>query len=282
MTGTGRFEGKVALVSGAARGQGRSHCVRLAEEGADIIAFDVCAELIGSPYPSATPADLDETARMVEKFGRRVVTAPADVRDSEAVKEIVDRGVAELGRLDVVAAQAGISHRPHRMHEIPDDLWHTMMDVTVTGTWNTVRAAVPHLLAGGRGGSIVVTSSLASLKGGANIGHYVTAKHGLMGMVKSLSRELGPEFIRVNNLAPTNVATDMLLNQGTYNLFCPDQAPNATREQFEEVARSMHIIPIPYLEPADVSNALVFLASDEARYITGVTLPVDAGIVNKR
>ena len=273
----GRLDGKVALVSGAARGQGRSHCIRLAEEGADIIAFDVCAEIVGAPYPSATRADLDETARAVEALGRRVIAAPADVRDMAAVDRLVDQGVTEFGRLDIVAAQAGLSHRPERLHALPDGLWHDMIDVTLTGTWNTVRAAVPPMLAGGRGGVIVVTGSVAALRGGANIGHYVTAKHGLRGMVKSLSRELGPERIRVNSLAPSNVATDMLLNQSTYNLFCPDRAPDATREEFEEVAKGMHALPVPYVDPIDVSNALVFLASDEARYITGVTLAVDAG-----
>lgn len=274
----GRLEGKVALVSGAARGQGRSHCVRLAEEGADIIAFDICKAVAGvDAYPPSTPHDLGETARQVEALGRRIVTSEADVRESAAVRELVDRGVAQFGRLDIVSAQAGISHVPYQLHEVPEELWQVMLDVTLTGTWNTVKASVPHLIAGGRGGAVVVTSSLASLRGLGNVGHYVAAKHGLLGLVRSMSRELGKHYIRVTNLAPTNVGTDMLLNQHAYNLFCPDSAPNATREQFEEVAKASHAIPIPYVEPVDISNALVFLASDEARYITGITLAVDAG-----
>jgi SDR family mycofactocin-dependent oxidoreductase len=273
----GRLEGKVAFVTGAARGQGRSHCVRLAQEGADVIAIDICEPLPGVPYPAATPEDLEETARQVEALDRRIVWARADVRDDEALREVVDDGVAQLGRLDVVSAQAGLNHLPHLTHELPRELWQVMLDITLTGTWNTVKAAVPHLLAGGRGGAIVVTSSAASIKGFPNVAHYVSAKHGLLGLVRSMAAELGPHRIRVVNLAPTNVATDMVLNQDAYNLFRPDKAPHATQEEFEEAAKHMHMLPIPYIEPIDVSNALVFLASDEGRYITGTTLAVDAG-----
>lgn len=273
----GRLENKVAVVTGAARGQGRSHCARLAAEGADIIAIDICEALPGVPYEPATFADLEQTARDVESLDRRVVIFRADVRDALALQDAVDSGVGQFGRLDIVSAQAGISHLPHRLHEVPGELWQVMLDVTLTGTWNTIRAAIPHMIASGRGGSITITSSLASLRGSANVGPYVAAKHGLVGLVRTASRELGEHKIRVNNLAPTNVATDMLLNQETFNLFCPDRAPNARREEFEDVARTMHALPIPYIEPIDVSNALAFLASDEARYITGITLPIDAG-----
>lgn len=272
-----RLTNQVALVTGAARGQGRSHCVRLAEEGADIIAIDVCEAIPGVPYFPATAEDLAETGRLVEALGRRVVTARADVRASKRLRTVIDDAVAELGRLDIVSAQAGISHSPMLLHEVPEDLWHVMLDVTMTGTWNTIRASVPHIVAGGRGGAIVVTSSLASVRGSANVGHYVAAKHGLRGLVRSMSRELGPHSIRVTNLAPTNVATDMLLNEQTYNLFRPELDPNATRADFEEAAKRMHSLPIPFIEPRDVSNALVFLVSDDARYITGITLAIDAG-----
>jgi SDR family mycofactocin-dependent oxidoreductase len=272
-----RLESKVAFVTGAARGQGRSHCVRMAQEGADIIAVDVCASLPGVPYPASTLADLDETARQVESLGRRIVHAQADVRDDRALAEVLATGVAELGRLDVVCAQAGLSHLPSPMHELSNDVWRDMVDITLTGTWNTAKVAVPHLLAGGRGGVIIVTSSAASLRGVANVGHYVSAKHGLVGLVRTMAAELGPHHVRVVNLAPTNVGTDMLLNQDTYNLFRPDLAPNATYDDFTEAAKTMHMLPIPYIDSVDVSNAVVFLASDEARYITGISLPIDAG-----
>jgi SDR family mycofactocin-dependent oxidoreductase len=273
----GRLDGKVAFVTGAARGQGRSNCVRMAQEGADIIAIDICGPLPGIPYPAATPADLQETARLVEALDRRIIFAKADVRDGAAVRQVLDDGVAQLGRLDIVSAQAGLSHVPMRVHEIPSELWQVMVDVTLTGTWNTAKAAVPHLIGGGRGGAIVVTSSSMAVRAFPNIGHYASAKHALPGLVRTMAAELGPHGIRVVNLAPTTVATDMLLNQATYNLFRPDKAPNATREELEEVARQMHLLPIPYIEPVDVSNALVFLASDEARFITAITLPIDGG-----
>jgi (+)-trans-carveol dehydrogenase/(-)-trans-carveol dehydrogenase len=274
----GRLEGKVAFVTGAARGQGRSHCVRMAQEGADIIAIDICEPVPGVPYPAATMADLEETARQVEALDRRIVVAKADVRDGAGLKRIVDDAVGELGRLDVVCAQAGITQDPVAVHELAEERWRDMVDITLTGTWNAARVAVPHMIAGGRGGAIVVTSSAAGLRGYPNIGHYTAAKHGLVGLVRTMAAELGPHRIRVVNVSPTNVATDMLLNQPTYNMFRPDRAPDATRAEFEEAARSIHMLPIPYIEAVDVSNAVVFLASDEARYITAISLPVDAGV----
>jgi SDR family mycofactocin-dependent oxidoreductase len=272
-----RLENKVAFVTGAARGQGRSHCVRMAQEGADIIALDICDSLPGMNYEPSTPEDLEETARLVRETGRRIVHAIADVRDGEAVKRVVDDGVSQLGRLDVVSAQAGIGQTSMSLTDFPDDHWRVMVDVTLTGSWNAAKAAAPHIIAGGRGGAIVITSSVASVKALANVGPYVAAKHGIHGLVRTLAIELGPHSIRVNNLAPTNVGTDMLLHQQAYNLFRPDKAPNATYEDFLEPAKAMHVLPIPYVEAIDISNALVFLASDEARYITGITLPVDGG-----
>jgi (+)-trans-carveol dehydrogenase len=259
-----RLAGMVALVTGAARGQGRSHCVRMAEEGADIIAIDVCEPLPALPYPSATTADLEETARQVQAAGGQIVAGKADVRDDAALRRVVDEGVAKLGRLDIVSAQAGISHLPMLTHEIPNDRWREMVDTT-------------HIIAGGRGGAIVFTSSIMGIRAFPNVGHYVAAKHGIVGLMRTLSVELGPHNIRVTNISPTNVPTDMVCNQDCYNLFSPDKAPNATFEDFVEVAKQWHSLPIGYVEPVDISNALVFLASDEARYITGITLPVDAG-----
>jgi len=273
----GRVEGKVAFITGAARGQGRSHAVRLAQEGADIIAVDLCAPIRGLSYPPSTPDDLAETVSRVEALDRRIVAQQADVRDADALRRVVDDGVAQLGRLDIVAANAGIGSNPFPATDIVPEIWHDMIDITLTGAWNTCRVAVPHMIAGGRGGAIVITSSAASLKGYANIAHYTAAKHALVGLMRTLAAELGPENIRVTNIAPTQVATDMILNDETYKLFCPDkEAP--TREDFAEVSQAMHMLPTPWAEPIDISNALLFLASDEARCITATTLAVDAGV----
>jgi (+)-trans-carveol dehydrogenase/(-)-trans-carveol dehydrogenase len=272
-----RLAGKVAFVTGGARGQGRSHCVRMAQDGADIITVDICEELPGVPYTPTTPEDLEETVRHVEALGRRIIARKADVRDDQALKQVVDEGVAEFGHLDIVSAQAGLSHMPMLMHEVPNDLWQLMIDVTLTGSWNAAKVAVPHMIAGGRGGAIVFTSSAGGIRGYANVGHYVAAKHGIHGLARTLALELGPHSIRVTVIAPTSVGTNMLLNEPAYNLFRPDKAPNATYEDFVEAAKQMHALPIGHVEPVDISNALVFLASDEARYITGITLAVDAG-----
>lgn len=272
----GRVEGKVAFITGAARGQGRSHAVRLAQEGADIIAVDLCGPIGNLSYPPSTPDDLAETVSEVEAIDRRIVAAQADVRDFDALRSILDQGVAELGRLDIVSANAGIGSNPYAAQDIEPAVWQDMIDITLTGAWNTCRAAIPHLIAGG-GGAIVITSSAASLKGYANIAHYTAAKHGLVGLMRTLASELGPHGIRVTNIAPTQVATDMILNDATYKLFCPDKE-SPTREDFAEVSQAMHMLPTPWAEPIDISNALVFLASDEARFITATTLAVDAGV----
>lgn len=273
----GRVEGKVAFITGAARGQGRSHAVRLAQEGAEIIAVDICREIPGMGYPPATPEDLDETARQVQALGRRVVAAQADVRDVDRLREVVDGAVAELGRLDIVAVNAGIGSLPVAATEIPASIWQDMIDITLTGAWHTCKVAAPHIIEGGRGGAIVITTSAAALQAYANIAHYVAAKHGVTGLMRTLAAELGPHGIRVTCIAPTQVATDMILNDDTYRLFVPDkEAP--TREDFAQVSQEMHMLPTPWVEPVDISNALLFLASDEGRYITAVTLPVDAGV----
>lgn len=271
---TGRLEGKVAFITGAARGQGRSHAVRLAQEGADIIAIDIAAQLDTVPYPMATPEDLAETARQVEALDRRIVTAQADVRDFDAVKAAVDDGVGQLGRLDIVAANAGIASFGGAGDLTQKD-WDEMIGVNLTGVWQTVRAAIPHIKSGGRGGSIVLTSSEAGLRGYANVAHYVSAKHGVVGLMRSLAMELAPDSIRVNSVHPTQVDTDMIQNQFTYELFTQKQG--ATKAEFAAASETTILLPIPWVEPVDVSNAVLFLASDEARYITGVPLPVDGG-----
>jgi SDR family mycofactocin-dependent oxidoreductase len=276
----GRVEGKVAFVTGAARGQGRSHALRLASEGADIIALDACEPQYAQPYAGATEADLVETARLVEDLDRRIVTAKADVRDFDQVQKALDDGVTQLGRLDIVCANAGIAGATHVSHEIPDDEWTDMLQVNLVGVWRTCKAAIPHLKAGGRGGSMILTSSTAGLIAYQNVSHYVAAKHGLVGLARTLALELAHDMIRVNTVHPTNVNTDMLMHDSMYKLFRPD-LENPTREDFATSAIAMNALPIPWVEPIDISNAVLFLASDEARYITGAALPVDAGCVIK-
>jgi (+)-trans-carveol dehydrogenase len=268
MTG-GRVAGKVAFITGAARGQGRSHAVRLAEEGADIIAIDLCADIASVPYPLATKEDLAETVRQVEALGRRIVASVADVRDFDSLATALEAGVDELGRLDIVCSNVGVNN-PAPTHEITD--------VDLSGTWRTTKAAIPYLVAGGNGGSIVLTSSAAGLKGYANIAHYTAAKHGINGLMKTLAQELAEHHIRVNSVNPTQVDTPMIMNAPMYKLFCPD-IDEPAREDFAPISQQMNALPIPWVEPRDVSDSVLFLASDEARYITGVALPVDAGVL---
>jgi (+)-trans-carveol dehydrogenase len=271
----GRLEGKVAFITGAARGQGRSHAVRLAEEGADIITIDLCGPVEGVVIPMATPADLAETVAQVEKLDRRIIATRADVRDYDALKAAVDDGVAELGRLDVVVANAGIGSTGERTDRMDRKIWQDTVDINMTGVWLTAKAAIPHLIEGGRGGSIVLTSSVGGLRAHPNIGHYVAAKHGVVGIMRTLAVELGEYGIRVNSIHPTQVATPLLLNDWTYKMFRPD-LEHPTREDFAPVSQMAHVLPIPWVEAVDISNAILFLSSDEGRYITGVTLPVDA------
>jgi (+)-trans-carveol dehydrogenase len=262
---TGRVEGKVAFITGAARGQGRSHAVRLAQEGADIIAVDICGQVDSVPYAMSTAEDLAETVKEVEALDRRIVAAQADVRDYGALKAALDDGVSQLGRLDIVSANAGIvSYGPAA--ELDETTWRDMIDINLTGVWHAAKAAVPRLIEQGTGGSIVLTSSTAGLMGMANLAHYVSAKHGVVGLMRTLALELAPHSIRVNSVHPTTVNTPMVANEPAMRLFLPD-VESPTAEQFAEVAATL--------------NALLFLASDEARYITGVTLPVDAGSVTR-
>ncbi|BDX31070.1 oxidoreductase [Mycobacterium antarcticum] len=276
----GRLEGKVAFITGAARGQGRSHAVRLAQEGADIIAVDVCRAFEGSPAPGATPEDLAETADLVKNLDRRIVTEIVDVRDFTALKAAVDGGVEQFGRLDVIVANAGIGSTGVKLHRMPEPVWQETIDVNLTGVWKTVKAGVPHLLAGGRGGSIVITSSVGGTKAYPQVGHYVTAKHGVVGLMRAFAVELGQHSIRVNTVHPTHVCSPLLLNDATYRLFRPD-LENPGPDDLAPICQSFHFLPIPWVEPVDISNAVLFLASDEARYVTGVTLPVDAGSLLK-
>lgn len=277
---SGRVEGKVAFITGAARNQGRSHALRLAQEGADIIAVDICEPVESiEMYPPATEEDLAETARLVEELDRRIVTTKADVRDVDTLQAAVDAGVAELGRLDIVCANAGVFELQPAL-ELTDSAWREMIDINLTGVWNTCRAALPHLVAGRRGGSIVIISSTAGLKGMPNIVHYTAAKHGVVGVMRSIANEFGAHSIRCNTVHPTGVDTVMIQNLKTWGLFDPDN-PRPTRESAAPIFEALTALPVPWVDPIDVSNAVLFLASDEARYVTGVTLPVDAGYTIK-
>lgn len=275
-----RFGGKVAFVTGAARGQGRNHAVAMAREGADIIAVDICEQIDTSEIELATEADLAETARLVEAEGRRVVARKVDVRDGDALRTIVDEGVAELGRLDVVCANAGIVEFGQTV-EFEEQRWDDVVGVNLKGVWNTCRVAVPHIRAHGDGGSLILTSSVCGLIGIPNLGAYNSAKHGVVGLMRTLAIELGPDRIRVNSVHPATVETPMTDNTVHFKLyFGEDTQP--TREEAVAPGSPLHAVnalPIPWMHVDDITNAVLFLASDEGRYITGITMPIDAGYV---
>jgi (+)-trans-carveol dehydrogenase len=274
---TGRVEGKVAFITGAARGQGRAHAVRMAQEGADIIAVDICKKIDTVDLIAASaPEDLAETADLVKGQNRRIYTAEVDVRDFDALKAAVDAGVEQMGRLDIIVANAGIGNGGATLDKTSERDWTAMIDINLGGVWKTVKAGVPHILAGGRGGSIILTSSVGGLKAYPHTGHYVAAKHGVVGLMRTFAVELGAQNIRVNSVHPTNVNTPLFMNEGTMKLFRPD-LENPGPDDMKVVGQLMHTLPIGWVEPEDIANAVLFLASDEARYITGVTLPVDGG-----
>jgi SDR family mycofactocin-dependent oxidoreductase len=275
----GRVEGKVAFITGAARGQGRSHALRLAEEGADIIAVDICHDLPTNDYPLASPDDLQETVQLVEKYGRRIVAVEADVRDRASLAAALTQGIAELGKLDVVVAQAGIMPLGGNP---PMQAWTDVVDTNLLGVINAIHASIPHLT---EGGSVIATGSAAAFMVGIQIASpgdnpggagYAYAKRALSEFVHELARNLAPRMIRANVVHPTNCNTPMLNSDPMYKAFRPD-LPNPTREDALVAFPSQNAMPIPYVEPVDISNAVVFLASDESRYVTGLQLKVDAG-----
>lgn len=276
----GRLEGKVAFITGAARGQGRSHAVRMAQEGADIIAVDLCGDLDTVPYPLATPDDLAETAGLVKALDRRIVTAQVDVRDYHALAAVGDDGVAQLGRLDIIVANAAICSVGQPLSSMDETRWQDIIDVNLSGVWKSAKAGVGHIVAGDRGGSIILTSSVGGLKAYPNIGNYVAAKHGVVGIMRTLAVELAPHSIRVNSVHPTQVNTPMMLNDYGYRTFRPD-LENPTADDMAPVSQLLNTMPVPWVEANDIANAALFLASDEARYITGVALPIDAGALLK-
>ena len=276
----GRVDGKVALITGAARGQGRRHAVRLAEEGADVIAIDLCDQIGTVHYDMPTEADLLETKEQIEALARRVIIASADVRDTAALRAVVHDGVAQFGRLDIVVANAGIfSFAP--VLELSEEAWRDVIDVNLTGVWRTCVAAIPAMIAAGNGGSVILTSSAAGLTPFRNTAHYVASKYGVVGLMQCLALELGEHGIRVNSVNPTTVATPMVLNEPTIKLFLPDSA-NPSVDEFAALMQRSHLLPVPWVESDDVANAVLFLACDESRCMTGVALPVDAGLLIKR
>jgi (+)-trans-carveol dehydrogenase len=275
----GRFEGKVVFISGLARGQGRSHAVRFAQEGADIVGLDIAESLPTVHYPGATGDDLAETVAMVENHGSRIIARAGDVRDQEAIDGLVKAARAEFGGIDIVLPQAGITSIG-AVWELSDQQWDEVIGINLTGVWRVLRATIPTLIEQGRGGSIVLTGSIAGLIGMPYLAHYSASKHGVNALVKSVANELAPHSIRVNSVNPTNVRTPMIINSATFQHFRPD-VPGATEDDAISAFSSYNLLATPWIEPEDVSNAILWLCSHEARYLTGVQLPVDTGTVVK-
>lgn len=270
-----RMDGKVAFITGAARGQGRAHAVRLAAEGASIVATDICSQIDSVPFDMATPQDLAETTKLVEGLGGQILSREADVRDSDALASVVSEAVERFGHIDVGIANAGIiSGGPS--WELSDQQWQDVLDVNLTGVWRTVKALAPQLIKQGTGGSLILTSSIGGLMGFAGFSHYSSTKHAVVGLMRALVNELSPHNIRVNTVHPSAVDTPMIQNEMFWGAFGTDN-----REQFSKIFSTLHPLPVDFIEPEDIANAVLFLASDEARYVTGVTLQVDAGFYTR-
>ncbi len=283
----GRLEGKVVFVTGAARAQGRAHAVRFAREGAAVVAVDICDRVRTVPYAPATSADLEETTRLVEAEGGRIVAERCDIRDSAGLDAAVAKGLAEFGRIDCLCANAGISSvgtadgadvALTMSHAMDEEAWTTMLDVNLTGAWRTARAVVPQMIERGEGGSIVFTASTAALTGFPNQGHYCAAKHGLIGLMRSMANDLAPHSIRSNAICPSAVDTPMIDYPAMNEMFRPD-LEHPTHEDAAAGFDAINLLPTPYVESEDISNAYVYLLSDESRYVTGTALPVDTGQV---
>lgn len=270
----GKFDGKVVLITGGARGQGRSHALTFAREGADVAFCDIASQVDTVPYPMSTPEDLQETIRLVEDLDRRCVAATADVRDQGQVDAFAEQARTELGRIDFCLANAGI-FTFSTVAEMDDRTWSQTIDTNLTGVFHAMRAVLPTMVEQGSG-RIVATSSMAGKMGFPNIAHYCAAKWGVIGLVKSLAQEVGGQGITVNAICPTGVDTTMIQNEAAYKLFLPD-AEQPTRDDAAPAFQTLNTIPVPWVEPADISNTMAFLCSDEARYITGETIAVAAG-----
>lgn len=263
----GQLEGRVAFITGAARGQGRAHAVRLASEGAAIIGIDVCAE-IQKGYPPATEEDLAETKRLVESAGGRMVAVRADVRHFDEVDQSVKEGLAEFGRLDIVVANAGIFSFGW-LWEITETQWQDMIDVNLTGVFHTIKATIPTLIEQEQGGSVIIVSSVAGLRGPPFVGHYAAAKHGAVGLCRSLANEVGMHRIRVNSIHPAAVDTPLTSDPGLFDLIL---------QNAETLAPIfMNALPYTTMQPDDISNMILYLASDASKYMTGAQIPIDMG-----
>jgi (+)-trans-carveol dehydrogenase len=276
----GQVEGKVALITGAAGGMGRAHALRLAGEGADIIALDIARQLEDVPYEMPQTDKLAETLRLVEDTGRRGMAITADIRDTTALEAAVADGIAAFGRLDIVVANAGIWTLGGNLWEIPEQRFLEMIDINLTSQWRTAKAAIPRMLELGNGGSFIFIASTNAFKAVPGNGHYTAAKHGVIGLMRTLAQELGAAGIRVNAVCPTGVNTGMLINDLMFKLFRPD-LDNPRYEDAEAGLRGLNILPVATVEPEDVSNAVLWLASDQSRMLTGAALPVDAGNLAK-
>ena len=275
----GKLEGLVALITGGARGQGRSHAIRLAEEGADIVVVDICDQIASHQVAMARPEDLQQTVKEVEALDRRIIAEIADVRDQSVLDRVVDRTIEEFGRLDIVSANAGISG-VGKTWELGEVEWQDMIDVNLTGVWHTIKATVPAMIEAANGGSIVITSSFCGIRGVENLAHYTAAKHGVIGMMRTLANEVGRYGIRVNCVLPGNIATPLTLNDSLFGHFAPD-VDQPTRADIEPILQEMTSLDVGFLDPRDISNAVMWLSSDDARYVTGVTLSIDGGWANK-
>jgi SDR family mycofactocin-dependent oxidoreductase len=269
------LDGQVALVTGAARGMGRAHAVRLAQAGADVLLCDIDEGDDKVAYPLARASELDETAELVRAEGRTAISAIADVRSLEQLQALVRRGDEELGGVDILVANAGVTGYA-LAHETDEDLWNLMIDVNLKGAWLSAKAVIPGMIERGRGGSLIFISSGLGLKGMSEASHYAAAKHCVVGLMRSLALELAPHFIRSNTVHPAGTSTPMAHNQMHYRRAAPDKE-NPTLEDALPMFRSIAAMPIDWTEPVDIANAVVWLASDEARYVTGITLPVDGG-----
>ena len=272
----GRVAGKTALITGVARGQGRSHAVALAREGADIFGVDMCAPVESVAYALSTADDLAETARLVARTGRRIETYIGDVRSSADMRAATEQAASTFGKIDIVVANAGI-WTPGSVWEMDDQTWQDMIDINLTGVFNSVRFAIPQMIER-TSGSLVLISSTCGVKALGWMPHYNAAKHGVMGLTRSLALDLGPYFVRANAILPSTVNTPMIMNEPSYRIYRPD-LENPTREEAMSGFYAHNAMPVPYVEPEDVSEAVLFLASDASRYITGIGLPVDLGTI---
>ena len=270
-----RLDGKIAFITGAARGQGRTHAVRLAQEGADIVAVDLCRQQANLDYTSGTPEDLEETVRLVEKEGRRIIARAADVRDQASLDVVVEEALGEFGGIDILVSNAGISNQGSVVG-LTDQQWEDILGTNLVGAWHSCRAVLPSMIERGAGGSVIFVSSTVGLRGAPGQAHYSASKHGMQGLMLSLANEVGQHNIRVNSVNPGAVNTEMAINESLLKMFLPD-IENPTPADAADLFSNLTLLPIPWVEPEDVSNAVLWLASDESRFVTGAAIPVDGG-----